>query len=279
MFRTIATDPLPGLIPTGATALIAACGDSDPPVQSRVFNAIAQERPDAVFFAGDASLAGESDRARRTSLRRWRRDWGDVASRVYPVPGNHDVESPRWYDAWAAAMPVAERCPLGHEHLAFAVDVGPVLVVGLAGHPHGIGPDQLAWAAEEFERSPAPNRVAVYHEPAWPCGARAGDSLDRDVAARTELWDCLEAGGVSLVINGHEHGYSRRTVEIGRPITQVVSGGAGARLYIEDNGEAEVMEPAFNFVLVTAGPGGLSGRAITPEGRVIDEFGLPPGRP
>ena len=86
---------LPNVIAPGSPdVLLAALADSDQPVQSAVFAAVADAAPDAVLFAGDAAYAGTSDRRRRAALRRWREDWGPLAPRVYAVPGNHDFDSP-----------------------------------------------------------------------------------------------------------------------------------------------------------------------------------------
>lgn len=267
---------LPAVIEAGPTALLAACADSEPPIQRELFAAIARERPDAVLFAGDAAYSGASDRARRSALRRWRRDWGALAERVYAVPGNHDFESPRSLATWQEEMAYPAGAPPGEEGLVFAVEVGPVCAVGVTSADRAVPEAQMAWAVARLSATAAPHRVAVVHEPAWPCGQREGDSLDRRPQERDRLWAAFEDAGVSLVLCGHEHGYSRRRVDLRRPVTQVVTAGAGARLYLTDNGTADVMAPAFHHLRIDANPEVMRCSARALDGRLLDEFELTP---
>jgi 3',5'-cyclic AMP phosphodiesterase CpdA len=258
------------------TAVLVALADSEPPVQANVFAAAAQLAPDAVLFAGDAAYAGSSDRRRRAALRRWREDWGPLADRVYAVPGNHDFDSPDALACWREEMAPGPGAPPGHEGLAFALEAGPVLAVGLTAARGMVPPVQRAWLAETLERSEARHRIAVFHEPAFPNGPRMGESLDVRPEERDELWSILEEGGVALAVNGHEHGYSRKTVRRRRPVVQVVSAGAGATLYGDRLEGVERGVPAFHFLEIAADPRRMRCRAMALDGRVLDAFELPP---
>ena len=274
--------PPPVLSPTlqsdGPEVVLAACADSAPPVQAALFGAIADQAPDAVLFAGDACYAGSSDRRRRAGLRQWRQDWGELLDRVYAVPGNHDFDSPGGLDCWRENVPAVRGAPRGHDGLAFCLEVGPVAAVGLTAARHRVPAAQLAWAREVFAATRAPHRIAVIHEPAWPNGPRKGAALDVAASDRDQFWRLLEDAGVGMVLSGHEHGYSRRSVTVRRPIAQVITAGAGGRLY------AGLVEPvdahaiAFHHLLMVADDRVLRCEAIALDGRVLDEFVLEPAR-
>ena len=150
-----------------------------------------------------------------------------------------------------------------------------MLAVGLTAARGMVPPVQRAWLEETLARTAAPHRIAVFHEPAFPCGPRVGESLDARPQERDELWAILEEGGVALVLNGHEHGYSRRTVRGRRPIVQVVTAGAGATLYGDRLEGVERHAPAFHFLEIAADRRRLRCRAVALDGRVLDAFELP----
>jgi hypothetical protein len=265
--------------PGALGVVLAALADSDPPVQRSAFAAVAEIVPDAVLFAGDAAYAGSSDRKRRAALRRWRSDWGPLARRVYAVPGNHDFDSPNALACWREEMAPGPGAPEGHEGLAFALELGPVLAIGMTAARGMVPPAQRAWAAEVLAGASAPHRIAVFHEPAFPNGPRVGESLDARPAERDELWAILEEGSVGLVVNGHEHGYSRRLIRGRRPIAQVVAAGAGGTLHGDRLEGVERHVPAFHFLEIAAEPRVLRCRAVALDGRVLDAFEIAPGIP
>lgn len=269
----------PVIEPVADRVVIAACADSDPPVQESIFAAIGDEDPDLVLFAGDASYVGASDRLRRESLRLWREDWGHLADRVYAVPGNHDFDSSRALEIWRASMPATEGAPPGHEGLVFSVMAGPVRAVGMTPIDGVVPDEQLAWAERELRAGDCPHRIAVFHEPAWPCGRRIGGSLDALPGERDHFWALLEDAGVGLVVNGHEHGYSRRAVTLRRRIVQFIVAGAGGVLYAEHEGLADVFVPSFNYLLVTADAQTMDCRAIALDGRLLDAVTIPAAAP
>jgi 3',5'-cyclic AMP phosphodiesterase CpdA len=268
----------PALPFDGSEVVLAACADSAPPVQAALFGAIADQGPDAVLFAGDACYAGSSDRRRRAGLREWRRDWGALIDRVYAVPGNHDFDSPGGLDCWRENVPAVRGAPRGHDGLAFALEIGPVVAVGLTAARHRVPAAQLAWARDVLAASRAPNRIAVIHEPAWPAGPRKGAALDVAPTDRDQLWALLEDAGIGLVISGHEHGYSRRTVTVRRPIAQVIAAGAGGRLYAGLSEPVDAHAIAFHHLLMVADARALRCEAVALDGRTLDEFVLEPSR-
>ncbi len=78
----------------------------------------------------------------------------------------------------------------------------------------------------------------------------------------------LDRHPVALVLSGHIHAYERivRPGFEGRPVSYVVSGGAGGRFFQRAQspveGSAIFVEQVRNFVLLDLGPDGISGRVI-----------------
>jgi hypothetical protein len=257
--------------PPGATRLVAA-GDSKRPVQREVFALAGDCSPDAVLFVGDAAYAGSSDIRRRRMLRAWRRDWGPLWDRLYAVAGNHDLDSPRGLELWREIVPAHHPAPPYAEGLGFELRLGPVLVLGLDTTSGLVDALQRDWAAEALARTSAPHRIAVYHEPAFPLGLHRGRSLDALPDERDRLWTTLETGGVTVVLNGHEHAYARSGIRRSRLIQQVITGGAGGDIRDLPRPDYDVYIPEHHLVVLDADESRIVLRALALSGRVIDEI-------
>jgi 3',5'-cyclic AMP phosphodiesterase CpdA len=264
-------NPLPR--PDGATRLVATA-DSKPPVQREVFRLAEACSPDVALFAGDAAYAGTSDSLRRRMLRGWRRDWGGLWDRLYAVPGNHDLDSPRGLDLWRDTVPSRTPSPPYSEGLGFLVRVGPVLVVGLDTSSGMIDALQREWLAGVLTRTRAPHRVAVYHEPAFTWGLHKGHALDALPDERDRFWSTLEAGRVSLVLNGHEHAYARTEIRRTTSIQQIITGGAGGALYETPSPEFDLFLPEHHLVVIDADESRIVLRALDLTGEIMDEVGI-----
>jgi predicted phosphodiesterase len=262
-------NPLPR--PAGATRLVAA-GDSKRPVQREAFALAAACGPDAVLFVGDAAYAGTSDARRRRMLHQWRRDWGALWDRLYAVAGNHDLDSPRGLELWREVVPARRPAPPYCEGLGFRLRLGPVLVLGLDTTSGLVDAMQRDWAAASLAESTAAHRIAVYHEPAFPLGLHRGHALDALPDERDRLWSMLEAGGVGVVLNGHEHAYARIEIRRSKAIQQVITGGAGGDLYGSPCPDYDVFLPEHHVVVLDADDRRLVLRALDLSGDVIDEI-------
>jgi hypothetical protein len=83
---------------------------------------------------------------------------------------------------------------------------------------------QTDWLKQVLPASTATWKIAVFHHPAWTCGAY------RSNAAVVEKWVPLfEQYGVQLVLNGHDHNYQRFGPRNG--VRYIVHGGGGSHLY------------------------------------------------
>lgn len=265
-------DPLPR---RAGTVRLIATADAKPPVQRDVFRLAADCRPDAVLFAGDAAYAGNSDSRRRHMLRAWRRDWGELYDILYAVAGNHDWESPRGLELWREIVPERTPSPPYAAGLGFRLRLGPVVVVGLDTSTGVIDSLQREWALRALTAGGAPQRVAVYHEPAFAHGLHRGRSLDALPDERDQLWSTLEAGGVTVVVNGHEHAYARSVVTREAAIHQVITGGAGGDLYTAPATGYDVFRPAHHITVLDIDPSIIHLRALGLSGELLDEVEIP----
>jgi tartrate-resistant acid phosphatase type 5 len=249
----------------GPVARLAVKGDwgDGTPAQAAVTRrmcAEARRAPfDAVLTTGDnfspdgrATEAnfGRPERCLRRAGVRWRAAWG-----------NHDVLG----TGTATALDSPRR------HYAFRA--GPARVVVLDGNDPA-DPRQLAFLRREMAAPRTGPRIVAVHQPLRTSGVHP----PAREAAR--LWEpLLRRGGVSLVLQGHNHLYER--IEAGG-ITYVTTAGGGAPIYpcvrlLTEGLRHCALE--HHFLVVTAAPRAVAVRAVTPKGRTIERvrIAVPPG--
>jgi tartrate-resistant acid phosphatase type 5 len=187
--------------------------------------------------------------------------WTTGAVRVAGVLGNHDVQVDGGrYQFEALDMP-------GRYYKRSAGLVDLFLL-----DSNSIDPRQTAWLSQALARSGARWKIAVFHHPAFSCGAY------RSHPGVVSRWVPLfERHGVRLVLSGHDHNYQRFTAR--RGVSYVVHGGGGRRLYPLMGCPAGYprrvrsrAEHGFLYLVVRSGR--LDGYAVTPAGRRTDHFSL-----
>jgi 3',5'-cyclic-AMP phosphodiesterase len=155
-------------------------------------------RPDAVLITGD--LTNDGDAAVWAELVG---ALGRLQAPIYPLAGNHDDR-----ELMRAAFAHLELFPAAGP-LRFAVDLGPLLLVGLdsliPGDPAGrLGPEQLAWLDARLREAPGKPALVALHHPPFRTG------IDHMDAMMLEDGDALaEVIGrhaqVARVLCGHVH--------------------------------------------------------------------------
>ena len=150
-----------------------------------------------VFLAGDNAYPSGSAADYRDCFDP---TWGRHRSRIRPVPGNHEYQTPgasAYFDYFGGS---AGTPGLGY----YSYTVGPWLVLAINSElPTGSGSAQQQWVADELTRNPRPCTAAIWHRPLFSSGVN-GANLDMQ-----DLWRLLHRLGVDIVINGHEHLYER----------------------------------------------------------------------
>ncbi len=153
-------------------------------------------QPDCVLVTGDLTDSGSPEDAHRAAEL-----LGVLAPPVHVIPGNHDDR---------AALREAFGLP-GDGPLCRTVTAGELRLVLcdtlVPGRPEGrLGPEQLAWLADELAREPdAPTLVALHHPPIR-VGVAAMDALMLDGGDCDALAAALDGRACVLTLAcGHVH--------------------------------------------------------------------------
>ena len=136
------------------------------------------------------------------------RCFGRFLSITEPVAGNHE-----WYsgaEGYFAYFGDRAGTPT-HPWRTFVPERGwrVVLLDSDCELVGGCGSDspQGRWLSRVLARSDATCTMAVWHHPLHSSGDYGGDAAT--IARAQPLWDIADAGGVDLVLNGHQHLYER----------------------------------------------------------------------
>ena len=237
----LTTAPPPG---TG-TVRFLAFGDSGigSPEQRQLATRMTAEAFDLALHTGDVvyGSAATTGAGGYPQLQSWffdiYRDW--LRSRpMFPSIGNHDDEANRaapYRDVFVLPPQGASAAYPDHAERFYSFDYGPAHVVvldtELAFQDLARRSAQLSWLVDDLLRTNQPWKIAVFHRSPFSAGGEHGS----DLTVRAEFVPIFEQYGVSLVLSGHEHDYERtipwQQTPGGKPVTYVVTGGGGARLY------------------------------------------------
>jgi hypothetical protein len=245
---------------------IGQCGSPGTAATARLVDTL----PGQLFLAGDIAYLHGSTQDLRNCFDPF---WGRFRTRPwYPVPGNHDYESPGagpYFDYFGAA---AGPRGLGY----YSVTLGEWLVLMINSMvPVERGSAQWEFVRQELAAQRTPCTLAVWHYPLFSSGPNGPTAFMRD------LWALLQEARAEVVINGHDHLYERfaRQMADGRPepalgVRQFTVGTGGAELYgfvrASPNSEAR-LAGEFGVLRLTLRPAIVEWQYITTAGRVFDE--------
>ncbi|WP_217914084.1 metallophosphoesterase family protein [Miltoncostaea marina] len=176
---------------------------------------------------------------------RWRATWG-----------NHDLAGTATADVLGAAR----------RWYTFAA--GPARIVVLDGNRPD-DPAQARFLRRALERAREPLRIVAVHQPVRTSGIHGAS------AAAQRRWEpLLRAGGVALVLQGHNHMYERIEAD---GVTYVTTAGGGAQLYpcVWPVAGLRACALEHHFLVITATARRAVVRAITPRGRAIETVTVP----
>ncbi|MET0801488.1 MAG: metallophosphoesterase [Actinomycetota bacterium] len=133
-------------------------------------------------------------------LRSYDPTWGRFLSKTFPVPGNHEYNTPRAAGFFRYFGP---RTFGGRGYYSF--NRGGWHLVALDS-VRGRRPDerQLRWLRRDLVGNDATCELAFFHHPLFTSGLGAPASPDMAV-----FWRILFRHGVDVVLNGHAHSYER----------------------------------------------------------------------
>src|SRR5919112_2935805 len=132
--------------------------------------------------------------------------WGQFKARTRPSPGNHEYETTGasgYFDYFGRAAGDPDKgyysYDLGSWHLVVLNSNCSEVLRCSPGSPQG------RWLEEDLAANDGePRTLAYFHHPLFTSGAyRPG------IDWMEHLWEILYAGGVDVVLNGHDHNYQR----------------------------------------------------------------------
>ena len=129
----------------------------------------------------------------------------------YPVIGNHDVEDSKSLGIFRAAFP---KTPETGYNIRSIGDCFCVFLNSedLETKPGIIGPTQIAWLESEFASEAgqsAKYRIVFVHRPLFP----QNHHKDKPLEPQNQLHQIFNNNKVDMVVAGHEHSYSKTTVD------------------------------------------------------------------
>lgn len=136
---------------------------------------------------------------------------------------------------------------------------------------------QGQWAVRELDTRDATWKFAAFHHPPYSSHPRRGCSL----AHQATLCPTLEAHGVDVAFNGHNHNYEcifpmrSRKRDDAKGVHYVITGGGGASTYAARvDYFTAAYERAYNYCIVEIDGSLMTLTAYAIDGHVIDRFGL-----
>ena len=209
---------------------------------------------------------------------------------TYPAPGNHEYKTEVGqpyldvYYLWEQALRETDQeryysFDYGDVHFVSLDSNGETLLPAAIDTENLMDDDMLDWLEADLAASDKPWKIAFFHHPPYTSSER-----DPNVLVRNGLLPLLEAGGVDLVLCGHDHHYERtKAIKEGEPVLHeeggiyyfvVGSGGAGLRVATGDWWTEAVDDQNHAFLDLRVRGCTAIGQAISLDGDVIDEFEL-----
>jgi len=248
---------------------IALCGESlaGAEATARLLDGI----PGTVFTAGDNAQAdGTADEYYGC----FGPTWGRHLPRIRPSPGNHDYGTPGaepYFDYFGAN---AGPRGLGY----YSYDLGAWHIVSLNSNiAVGSGSPQLSWLRADLEANRDRRCTAAYwHHPLVSAGINGGTSSVR------AIWEVLYEYGVEIVMNGHDHMYTRYApqdpsgrFDLTQGIRQFVVGTGGCYLYGVERPQpnTEAQASVHGVLKFTLRPGGYDWEFVAVPGAGFTDSG------
>jgi hypothetical protein len=164
---------------------------------------VVQAHPDAVLALGDNQYENATLSAFEQS---YDPTWGRFKDITYPVPGNHEYQTPGAAGYFAYFGPLARNIPVAY----YSFNLGDWHLIALNSEctaPRvidcGAGSEQEHWLLSDLVANRSLCTLAFWHEPRFTSGRNLNHP------ALQAFWDDLYAFGADIVLNGHDHIYER----------------------------------------------------------------------
>ncbi len=218
-----------------------------------VIRALEQQKIDMIIHTGDAVNKGGS----RIQWERFLQITG-AGKRLYLAPGNHDVRRKGGMEEYDHFFPKKYYSFEDHDALFI------ILNSELPHQEGSIAGEQLEWLEKELDK-PYRYKFVFLHEPLFPLIRFRG--FDRHRPARDRLHSLLRDKGVSLVVAGHDHLYSRMVKD---GITYIIAPGLGGKMFVPRG------RSFFRYILATRIGDLYSFDVVDLTGALRDHFAITP---
>ena len=221
--------------------------------------------------------------------------WKNIAKPILPktfeVVGNHDrmvsntdeAKKTAADNAWQNYFNLPTNGPPGYDKMVYSFNAGNSHFVVLDSEKpkeHQIGPDQLAWLEKDLSANTKENTFVFFHEPAYPMSYKIGQSLDVFQDKRNALWTILDKYNVTAVFNGHEHIFSRQSIEADdfpgaqNVINQFIVGNTDAdeRVDVNIGSQVDYYHKGHDFAMVEVNGKEITVKLFTVDGELVNSF-------
>ncbi|MBM76574.1 MAG: hypothetical protein CMK59_14295 [Proteobacteria bacterium] len=238
---------------------------------NQIITSMEEENVDLILFSGDMVELG----ANQNEWNEWFDASSDVLARIpfLAAHGNHEFLAQNYFAQFG--FPNNEEW--------YSVEYGSLLAISLndtVRDSNQISTDQVSFLNEELSSSEAKWKFAFHHQPAFSTCTRHGSDLD----VREAWTPVFDEYKVDLVLAGHNHIYERsvpiRAAQerpMGEGTLYVVSGGAGAPLYVESDSEwfGNVANPTEHYIIADISATAAAFTVKDLAGNIIDSFEIP----
>jgi len=242
--------------------------------------AAGREKVAFALAMGDLVSSCYGDSKCANKLKKWRRIVSADVAQVYPVMGNHDQTRSKADAVWQRTFSLPDNGPSDLKEIVYSFDYGDSHFVALnTGSSHQVNQEQLDWLEQDLTANQKTHTFVFFHEPAWPTGAKIGESLDVHPSERDSLWRILDSHNVTAVFSGHEHIYSRRVISadqltgLSHSIPQFIVGNTDSFRHGKPRqGRADAYYNNKNYAIVEVNANNITMTDYSIGGNVTDQY-------
>jgi len=177
---------------------------------SRIFRAAYKKAPDAAFWLFVGDLVDNGDKDEEWAELFYALGWIPRMTPMMLLPGNHEYPDRRTlqgkayklFHLWRPHFTLPENGPRGLEETAYSLDYQGVRFVMLNGNEKI--EEQAKWLDRVLTENPQRWTIAAIHQPVFSTAKYRNES-----ALRNQLLPIFDKHSVDLVLQGHDHTYSR----------------------------------------------------------------------
>jgi hypothetical protein len=251
--------------------------------------------PRYIVFVGDLVSGSKNADKLKSQLQHFKQVFTEYfpIEMLLPAIGNHETGSSSDNSGELVFSQVfsefsADKFLAGYNRTVYFVDYDNARLVILNPYHPGefteITGAQLEWLKSALSGGETKHKFVFLHSPPYPTGDHLGASLDAFPKTRDQFWSAIDQNNVDIVFAGHEHNYSRRTIDstfsengfkFTRAIPQIISGGAGAPpegIYRDSRGVIVPPQTVYHFVIVDVLDNETKVLTVSDDDNIIDQF-------